>query len=1006
LTRYVHTWVYGAACALISKTTPEVCTFTPSAPGTYKLTASIVDTQGREHSSSLQRWALGAGQVLWETTPGHGLQISPEKATYKIGDTARYLVQNPYPGAKALITIERYGVQHSWLQTFANSLEVVEVPITPEHLPGFYLSVVVISPRVDKPLEGGQVDLGKPAFRMGYVRVPVSDNAKELIVAVQPQQAVYKPRQTAVVDLSVRTRQGDSPPLELAVAVLDEAVFDLIAAGRDYFDPYKGFYTLDALDLRNYNLLTHLIGRQKFEKKGANPGGGGGPDLDLRSLFTFVSYWNPALKTDASGKATLSFPLPDNLTGWRVLAIAVTREDRMGLGEGHFKVNQPTEIRPALPNQVMADDRFEARFTVMNRTETARLLDVTLRATGPVAASDGVQRQFLAEPYKRYTVALPVQSLHAGTINLQARAGDAQDQDALAVSLPVRERQALEAVATYGSTTADVIKETIAFPADIRIDTGHVGVVASPTVIGGLEGAFTYLRDYPYICWEQVLTKGVMAAHYQSLKAYLPGGLQWPESQDLPQRTLALAANYQAANGGMTYYIPQDAYVSPYLSAYTALAFNWLRARGYAIPSQVEALLHDFLLTLLRRHIMPDFYTPGMSSTVRAVALAALAGHGKLSRADLQRYRRHVPEMSLFGKAHYLLALSQVADTSSMQAEVMAMLQAHANETSGKFIFSEVVEADYQRLLDSPLRSNCAILSALLAAATPGNHGDIPFKLVRTITQSRKNRDHWDNTQENMFCLNALVDFSHRYEQDKPQMTLRASLGDTSLGEAQFQDYKDEAVELRRSLHAHDPGRTATLTITRQGSGRLYYAARLSYAPTTRRSEAINAGIEIYREYSVERDGRWILLPNPMQIGQGELVRVDLYVSLPAARHFVVVDDPVPGGLEPVNRDLATTSSVDADKAALQYADGSFWFQHDDWKSYGYAHWSFYHQELRHHAVRFYSEYLPAGRYHLAYVAQAIAPGAFTVLPVRAEEMYDPDTFGQDVPALLHVLAE
>jgi uncharacterized protein YfaS (alpha-2-macroglobulin family) len=97
---------------------------------------------------------------------------------------------------------------------------------------------------------------------------------------------------------------------------------------------------------------------------------------------------------------------------------------------------------------------------------------------------------------------------------------------------------------------------------------------------------------------------------------------------------------------------------------------------------------------------------------------------------------------------------------------------------------------------------------------------------------------------------------------------------------------------------------------------------------------------------------------------------------------------------------------VDADKAALQYADGSFWFQHDDWKSYGYSHWSFYHQELRHHAVRFYSEYLPAGRYHLAYVAQAIAPGAFTVLPGRAEEMYNPDTFGQGVPAMLHVLAE
>ena len=55
-------------------------------------------------------------------------------------------------------------------------------------------------------------------------------------------------------------------------------------------------------------------------------------------------------------------------------------------------------------------------------------------------------------------------------------------------------------------------------------------------------------------------------------------------------------------------------------------------------------------------------------------------------------------------------------------------------------------------------------------------------------------------------------------------------------------------------------------------------------------------------------------------------MRVDLYLSVPAARNFVVVDDPVPGGLEPVNRDLATTSEVDARKADFKAAGGSIWF--------------------------------------------------------------------------------
>ena len=119
--------------------------------------------------------------------------------------------------------------------------------------------------------------------------------------------------------------------IELAVAVLDESVFDLIAGGKSYFDPYSGFYKLESLDLRNYSLLTRLVGRQKFEKKGANPGGDGGADFSMRSLFKFVSYWNADLPTDENGNATVSFAAPDNLTGWRILAIAVTPTDRFGL---------------------------------------------------------------------------------------------------------------------------------------------------------------------------------------------------------------------------------------------------------------------------------------------------------------------------------------------------------------------------------------------------------------------------------------------------------------------------------------------------------------------------------------------------------------------------------------------------------------------------------------------------------------------------------------------------
>jgi len=131
-----------------------------------------------------------------------------------------------------------------------------------------------------------------------------------------------------------------------------------------------------------------------------------------------------------------------------------------------------------------------------------------------------------------------------------------------------------------------------------------------------------------------------------------------------------------------------------------------------------------------------------------------------------------------------------------------------------------------------------------------------------------------------------------------------------------------------------------------------------------------------------------------------------LYVRTPVARHFVAVDDPVPGGLEPVNRDLSTASGVDADAAEFEAAGGSFWFKYGDWSYFGASMWNFYHRELRHEAARFYADYLAAGNYHLSYAAQAISEGSFSAPATRAEEMYEPDVYGRGLPGRLIVSHE
>ncbi len=1014
LTLYTETWEKVHSHQVDSPSEPEIYEFTPKEAGSYRITAEIRDTRGEVSTTTIHTWVAGKGRVVWHQKENNSLTIIAEKEAFRVGDKAKYLVKNPYPGATALITIERYGVLDHWVQTLETATPVIEFPVKSDYLPGFFFSVTVVSPRVEKPLDKSGVDLGKPAFKTGYVAVNVNDPHKEIQVEVKPEQAVYKPGDTVRATITAKVKNPVKPePVELCVAVLDEAVFDLLAKGKKHFDPYSGFYTVDGLDLANYALLTRLVGRQKFEKKGANPGGDGAPDISMRSVFKFVSYWNPSLDTDEAGRATIEFTVPDNLTGWRIFAMAVTPRDRMGLGDARFKVNRPTEIRPVMPNQVTEGDRFKAGFSIMNRTKNLRLLNVRLRAKGPLESESGskaLSRTVALKPYERKTAWLELTTTGPGAVRFKATASDDSDGDGLEHAVPVNKYRSLETAATYGTTTGLKVKEPILIPRDVLGDAGEISVILSPSVIGNIEAAFSYMKDYPYSCWEQKLSKAIMASRYLGLKAYLSRDFSWEEAEELITETVNQAANFQAPDGGMAYYKADNRYVSPYLSAFTALGFAWLKQSGYTPPATVQANLKEYLERFLKQDSAPSFFSKGMAATVRAVALAALAESGNLTLEGLQRYKDHFPRMSLFGKALFLQAAVVTDPNGALAKEAFNTILSSANQTGGKTLFSEELDNGYSRILATPIRANAAILSAFtrFSQTKAGKElvSELPFKLVRYLTQARGNRDHWENTQENLFCMTALLEYSRLYETEEPAMKIEVLVDEDSLGKISFTGLGDDGKTLSRPLNPGDPGKNRSIMLHKKGTGRYYYGARLSYAPLEENAMRQNAGMAVRREISVRRDGSWSLLGSPAAVKPGEIVRVDLFVSLPAPGNFVVVDDPVPGGLEPVNRDLATASTVDADSGETPFSGGSWWFHFPDWRRYASSRWSFYHRELRHDSVRFYSDWLPAGNYHLSYTAQAIAEGRFQYLPAAAREMYDPDVYGKGLPGTLNVSRE
>ncbi len=194
-----------------------------------------------------------------------------------------------------------------------------------------------------------------------------------------------------------------------------------------------------------------------------------------------------------------------------------------------------------------------------------------------------------------------------------------------------------------------------------------------------------------------------------------------------------------------------------------------------------------------------------------------------------------------------------------------------------------------------------------------------------------------------------------------------------------------------------------TLAFQVEGQGKLFYEARLRYSKMELPKEGLDRGFfvrKVLRRLAPE-DLRASIGSVPAKssdvVSGGDLVLVDLFVVTPDPRENVVIDDPLPAGLEAVQSGLATTArSLDVTDAGGEGDEGDEQRSGDDERAAGRATtFAWYHREMRDDRVLTFVEHMPAGLYHYRYLARATTFGRFIVPPTRAECMYEPETFGR-----------
>jgi len=112
-----------------------------------------------------------------------------------------------------------------------------------------------------------------------------------------------------------------------------------------------------------------VIGKRHFGKKAVAAGGGGGRG-GARELFDTLLLWKGRVPLDAQGRASMTIPLNDSLTSFRIVAVANAGAAKFGHGSTTVRTTQDLMLFSGLPPVVREQDEYNAMFTVRNATQS------------------------------------------------------------------------------------------------------------------------------------------------------------------------------------------------------------------------------------------------------------------------------------------------------------------------------------------------------------------------------------------------------------------------------------------------------------------------------------------------------------------------------------------------------------------------------------------------------------------------------------------------------------
>ena len=1005
--------------------------FTPRATGRYGVVFSALNERGRTVVTSLEGYVLGGDWTPWGDNPLR-LPVRLDTDSLGLGDTLAVRFVSPFPSAEAWVTVEGEEILAQRRVSVHSGESVVRVPVSGRFIPGGHVSVVVADSGT-----AWTSDSTHQRVRIGYATFSVDPSSKRILVEVRPERRTFAPGDSASLTVRLRDAKLRAVSGQVTLWAIDEGVAAL--TGYSVSDPVDAIYNNYSTGLTFTTSAKYLRSRARllappgwdiglsdsmFESRAlgaanlmAMYGSAAAnspvyitrqvnPRRDFRSTAFFIA----SLAIGAEGQTTTRVKLPDNLTSYRVFAIAVAKDDRYGKGDSSVVVTKPLFARASLPRFLRTGDVALAGAVVDNTTPDSVIVRVEatgrgITRVGPAGATRTLATNRGAEVRFDWRANAPPGDSAVIRFDVQGGA----HVDAVEATLPMRPPYAPRYHAVAGVARGDsIVRMTLPRGIDPARSRLTLRVGASPLPI--IRAAYSWVSVYPFYCSEQLTSVGqVILAVLRLQQSGVIDSIAAPTSATLRGRMQFVVdelARRQSSFGGIGYW-SRDSWTSPWLSSYAGTLLIDARSAGFDVDPNV--------IDRLTRYIAFD---PDTTSHVKEEAYGNRREREFAAAWGLAQQLARLHFLRKAGAADTLLENRLVNASARMMWEdrvwLAELLAARRDPSVARAQLQRVwrdVEMAGTRadIPDSLLRtlgfrSHVRPVARLLRAtmAIDPNHPRLAALIERVVQQGRAEREWAWNTQDYAEATKALTDLAIARARPSVNSAVTVRSAVTSnrsrvILSASSSAPADSSVSLEGLLQPDGDAMTLPLRIEASGAP-VFYSLTVDEVPLEPPTRPDAQGIVVERWYERFEDGKPVT-----EVNEGDLVRGRLRITVPADREFVAVEDLLPAGLEVVDLSLRTTSlgpfQSEAAREAERLGDranptaSSLPWLYGSWAGGWWSPWE--HKEIRDDRVVYFARVLWKGSYTATYVARATTAGTFVGPPAHAEEMYNQSLGGR-----------